>query len=177
MGLKNTILGGNRLQADSWRQKKGAKPERTQNGAEIKRKKRSKCLFDGEVNNLDVNFLLTGGSCATPRRSVVWWGGSQRCLGSWLSEETSAALGCHSLSLCRLCCRHRAKKTDVIEGAEYTFSWGHTDITTDVFTASSLPQSEAVSLGPNWNQSLYVCVCVCKCRVENNHSEALSCLG
>lgn len=38
-----------------------------------------------------------GGSCATPRSNVACWGGSPPSLGSWLSEETSAACGCHSL--------------------------------------------------------------------------------
>lgn len=55
------------------------------------------------------DIILTGDSCATPRSNVACWGGSPRCPGSWLSEETSAACGYRSLVLYRRSCRQDAK--------------------------------------------------------------------
>lgn len=69
---------------------------------------RSERLSDADVDA--INIILTGGSCATPRSSVACWGGSRPSPGSWLSEETSAASGCRSLSLCRLNCKHKANR-------------------------------------------------------------------
>lgn len=55
------------------------------------------------------DIILTGDSCATPRSNVACWGGSLRCPGSWLSEETSAACGYRSLVLYRRNCRQDTK--------------------------------------------------------------------
>lgn len=127
-----------------------------------------KCLCDDEVDSVDVNFLLTGGSCATPRSSVACWAGSQLCLGSWLSEETSAALWCRSLSLDRLSCRHRAKKTDVIEGTENTFlcrRWHHHWCFPCFISSSEWSRLSGSKLKPSLPRCVWKggCVCVCVC--------------